>query len=105
MASVTNRFVVIPMDAKYQCGSKESLFDIDRYLIADEVYATRYNLAKDPIAISKCYLKRGKHLIDNGLDPRYADVRAYIFVMNDLFNLQLSENDLLKWTKQNLKNI
>jgi hypothetical protein len=105
MASVTNRFVVIPMDARYQIGTKEWLYEIEQYVCTDEVYNQRYQLAKDPLKIAQCYGKRVKYLVDNKLDPRYADVRAYIFTMNELFEINIEQDKLLEYTKKNLKNI
>gem|GEM_PF-4825736 len=74
-------------------------------MCTNEVYNQRYQLAKDPLKIAQCYGKRVKYLVDNKLDSRYADVWAYIFTMNELFEINIEQERLLEYTKKNLKNI
>lgn len=103
--SVANRFVIIPVDKKYWKWTTNSIHELQEFAVSEELYSKRYDLWKDPDKLYETINKWVNFLTSEDINPRAANVRATVFTVNELFDINFSETKLLKYAKELMKDV
>lgn len=97
--SINNRFLILPMEKSQKMAEKSKLIDAKKYSITNDIYDT---YIKNRVNIDANYKHRVSFLLWKWYEWRIADIWAYIFVVNDIFELYIPINDLLTYMSKNL---
>jgi len=73
-------------------NSSQLLSDIQKYTAYKDIYATYLKYADDINELLAVYKQR---LLKADIPPRPSDVWSYIFVVNDIFDLGVDEEELI----------
>lgn len=100
--SINNRFIMLVLHNSFLKGDAEKLQKIKGKCCTDDIYKT-YLQNRD--LINPLYDEYKKKIEGAGISWRAWDVWAYMFVMNHVFELGESFNNLIKIVKKNLWNM
>ena len=99
--SLNNRFVILTIDKQFwQPNWKDHFNKVASSVCTEEVYWIYYKV-KD--TINKTYKDINKELSSETDNKRAIDVRSFIFVVNRIFDLWISQKDLKSYMNINLK--
>jgi len=101
--SLNNRFCSFVMSKEHwKPNSSQLLSDIQKYTAYKDIYATYLKYADDINELLAVYKQR---LLKADIPPRPSDVWSYIFVVNDIFDLGVDEEELIWYVKYHLNNV
>jgi len=99
--SLNNRLAIIILSEKYwKKGWKDKVIDIKNYSCIKDMYDWYFRYKRD---INELQIEKVSMLVKADIKPRNADVRAYIFTINEIFNFWFEESDLIKIVKTHLQ--
>lgn len=100
--SINNRFLTLVMSNTQHKGDDWKIQAMSSMTCIDDIYSN-YNLHKDNL--DSKYDEYTDRIKRDWVNPRIADVRAYIFAINDLFGIWFTYEELFGYMKKNLKNV
>ena len=99
--SLNNRLAIIILSEKYwKKDWKDKVIDIKNYSCIEDMYNRYFAYKRD---INELQADKVSMLVKAGIKPRNADVRAYIFTINEVFEFWFEEKDLIEITKIHLQ--
>jgi hypothetical protein len=85
---------------KYKIGNLRKIKEISKYTCSDIIYRKYF---EEREAITDLKDQRQEKLEKLKFDARTAEVYSYVFVMNEVFEIGLSDEKLLEYVKKNIK--
>lgn len=99
--SLNNRLAVIILSEKYwKKDGKDKVIDIKNYSCIKNIYDWYFGYKRN---INELQAEKVSMLVKAGIKPRNADVRAYIFTVNEVFQFWFEEDELIKIVKTHLQ--
>ena len=100
--SINNRFLTLVMSDTQHKGNDEQIQLLQKLSCINDIYS-KYAECKDDL--DRKYEEFADRLKQDGVHARVADVWAYSFVINDLFQIGYTYDELYNFMKTNLKNV
>lgn len=100
--SINNRFLTLVMSATQHKGDDEKIQAMQTVTCTNDIY-TKYQEYKTEL--NDKYEEYCDRLKKDWVHPRVADVWAYSYAINDLFQIGYTYDELYEFMQKNLKNI
>jgi hypothetical protein len=90
---LNNRFVTTVINrSNWIEDAREKMQDILQKSASIDIYKTRFHANKEEV--NKAYRETTIRLSRKGLDSRNADTYAYMFVTKNIFNIDITDDEL-----------
>ena len=97
--SLNNRFVIINVQKKFQITwGRDNIRELHWLSWVDHIYKTY----EDSRSELKPLYEKYSNMLSWRYESRHADVRAYIFVMRDIFEIEATDEELIKYMNNSL---